>query len=596
MAYRFNPPPNWPIEDANWTPPPGWQPDPAWGPAPDGWNFWVHDQEAPAPAAPASDTDSAPLSDEPTAREPAPAAEPVTAKEPTQEFPQDEAPQLGDDSDTRLLSEQDHPVGAQPMAEEPAAVGHPVQEPAVVEPTEQDMPKQPESSVQEPAEESVRDSGVEETAAASIAAAAASTGGRHRAEVSPEDDAQVSEASTDVPDVEPTQPLSQDAPEGKDAAAATQEYTGPDLQEGLHEPAPYEREEAAQPSSEPETLLSSPAPAYGQDSAPAAPAYGAYGSSPAPAYGQDSASAAPAYGAYGSSPAAAYGQDSASAAPAYGQSSPADGGYGAAYGQNSAPDNSSWTPAGSEGNGDNGQKKGLVARFWWVGCILLVILALILAVAGIAIYALSGGSSKEAGPTASQSTDSPTEEPSESPSDSTETESGTPSEENSESPTEQPSDSTEEPSESPSTPVETSTVPAGVKPVNISGFEGKGTARAEMKWVPHTDLKSIYPNREIKASPYAGGAYLVLTVELTGTEGTTSVRPYNFQIVTPYGGKIEPSAEIYSLKASGIDGPRELKTGEKHTLQLLYEVEKAGGMKMQYDAHAEKTTWPVPAK
>ena len=41
MAYRFNPPPNWPIEDPNWTPPPGWQPDPSWGPPPADWNFWV---------------------------------------------------------------------------------------------------------------------------------------------------------------------------------------------------------------------------------------------------------------------------------------------------------------------------------------------------------------------------------------------------------------------------------------------------------------------------------------------------------------------------------------------------------------------------
>ncbi len=42
MAYKFNPPPNWPPAPEDWTPPPGWQPDPAWGPAPDGWEFWVN--------------------------------------------------------------------------------------------------------------------------------------------------------------------------------------------------------------------------------------------------------------------------------------------------------------------------------------------------------------------------------------------------------------------------------------------------------------------------------------------------------------------------------------------------------------------------
>ena len=57
MAYRFNPPPNWPIDDANWSPPPGWQPDPSWGPAPEGWNFWIATDEVSAaqPAEPAQD-------------------------------------------------------------------------------------------------------------------------------------------------------------------------------------------------------------------------------------------------------------------------------------------------------------------------------------------------------------------------------------------------------------------------------------------------------------------------------------------------------------------------------------------------------------
>lgn len=57
MAYRFNPPPNWPIEEAGWTPPPGWTPDPEWGPAPDGWNFWAEAEDsAAAGSAPALGT------------------------------------------------------------------------------------------------------------------------------------------------------------------------------------------------------------------------------------------------------------------------------------------------------------------------------------------------------------------------------------------------------------------------------------------------------------------------------------------------------------------------------------------------------------
>ena len=52
MAYRFNPPANWPPAPAGWVPPAAWQPDPAWGPVPDGWNLWVDDAAAPeiAPA------------------------------------------------------------------------------------------------------------------------------------------------------------------------------------------------------------------------------------------------------------------------------------------------------------------------------------------------------------------------------------------------------------------------------------------------------------------------------------------------------------------------------------------------------------------
>jgi hypothetical protein len=51
MSARFNPPPNWPPAPDGWTPPQGWQPDPAWGPAPDGWQLWLDNDTAAAPAA-----------------------------------------------------------------------------------------------------------------------------------------------------------------------------------------------------------------------------------------------------------------------------------------------------------------------------------------------------------------------------------------------------------------------------------------------------------------------------------------------------------------------------------------------------------------
>lgn len=48
MAYRFNPPPNWPQPPVGWMPPPGWQPDPSWPPPPMGWQLWVEVADQPA--------------------------------------------------------------------------------------------------------------------------------------------------------------------------------------------------------------------------------------------------------------------------------------------------------------------------------------------------------------------------------------------------------------------------------------------------------------------------------------------------------------------------------------------------------------------
>ena len=55
MAYRFNPPPGWPLP-AGFEPPPNWQPDPSWPPVPPGWPLWLAEDAAPGsglPAAPA---------------------------------------------------------------------------------------------------------------------------------------------------------------------------------------------------------------------------------------------------------------------------------------------------------------------------------------------------------------------------------------------------------------------------------------------------------------------------------------------------------------------------------------------------------------
>ncbi|WKE70855.1 hypothetical protein QHG49_18350 [Streptomyces sp. WP-1] len=50
-AYRFNPPPGWPVPPVGWTPPADWRPDPAWPAAPEGWQLWVPEGGGPETGA-----------------------------------------------------------------------------------------------------------------------------------------------------------------------------------------------------------------------------------------------------------------------------------------------------------------------------------------------------------------------------------------------------------------------------------------------------------------------------------------------------------------------------------------------------------------
>ena len=52
MAYRFNPPPNWPPLPAGWTPGQGWQPPADWPTPPQSWQLWVPVEPIPATVPP----------------------------------------------------------------------------------------------------------------------------------------------------------------------------------------------------------------------------------------------------------------------------------------------------------------------------------------------------------------------------------------------------------------------------------------------------------------------------------------------------------------------------------------------------------------
>ncbi|ASK64570.1 hypothetical protein CFK39_00470 [Brachybacterium avium] len=563
MAYRFNPPPNWPIEDASWSPPPGWQPDPAWGPAPEGWNFWIA-QEQP-PAAPP----------QPEGQAPADAQAQADAE----------------DDATRVVS-----TGEQGM-DEPRATEQPA--------TAQDGTVQESTPAAEPVAQYGAMNPYGAAPSQAEAAAAEDVHGRHA--VGPEDDAtHVADSSqrtaaAEAPDQQaaPLAPAA-DAPQGStddaDAqsggASQTAEYQGPDLEADLAQQTPYEStgpvSDQGHDAHTPQDGQPDEASGAGYGTAAAAGGIAAGGAaagaaaagygqaSPAPGYGQGSP--APGYG-QGSAPDYP-GQGSASDYPAqgYGQGSPVPG-----YGQGSpgVDDGAAWTA--STGAGEP-PRKSFLKRFWWLGCLFILLLVLILLIGG-GIWLFSRDSGNEAGggggATTSQEettdgNESASEEPSEDPSEEATTE-------------EEEEDATPEAV----TPTDLVTIDPSAEPVDFVGTDGTGTMAVHMTYAKAEDLESSWGGT-VEESEYGG--YLVVTAKLTVTEGEVSLNPFQFSVKTPYGGAVDPSSESYSLVGSGIGGnaPSEFEAGDEYTVQMLFEVARAGGNTLNFNTYTDNYTWDVP--
>ena len=564
MAYRFNPPPNWPIEDSNWSPPPGWQPDPSWGPAPEGWNFWVADDQPPAAPAPEA---QAPAEEHAPAEEQAPAAAEDDATRVVSTGPRDDAADLSAPQSEPELSQSEpepeqapagrygamNPYGAAPEADAPSA---PVGEDAAA--TEGHEPH-----------------------------------GRHAA--APQEPAGASDDdATHVADS--GQQAAGEEPAAQGGAPDTAEYQGPDLEADLAQQAPYE-------TAEPASQDGRSGAGYGAAAAAGAVAGGglaagaaAHGAgepdqpghdqpAPAPQYGQ--ASPAPGYGQ--AWPAPGYGQ--ASPAPGYGQASPAPG-----YGQGSASDypapgygqgspgvdtGSGWTA--STGAGEP-PKKGFIQRFWWLGCLLILVLVLILLIAGGIWLFARGGDEKAGGgggTTTSQEATTDGEE--------TSAEATTEEETTEEEPTE------EETTDEVPTPTDLPTIdPAAEEDaIEIVGMDGSGTLAVHMTYAPASELESTYGGTV--AEPEHGDEYLVLTAKVTVEEGVLNFNPAQFDVITPYGGAVTRSSESYSLKGSGSGGPLEFSEGEEYTVKLLFDVKRAGGNVLNFTTYTDDYKWDVPA-
>lgn len=430
MAYRFNPPPNWPIEDPNWTPPPGWQPDPSWGPPPADWNFWV-DAESPV----------------------------------------DAAPEAGDNAThVATTGEQDQDA--------PAAVPVP-------------------------------------------------------------------EGGADAP---------------VDSAPETAEYEGPNLEADLAQQTPYESGDQDFPYESGDQDLQQ-------------------GQAQEPAIGQDEPaqdfSAGDAAGAAGGAAAVGTG---AAVASGYGQASPNQGWSQASPGQGYGSPNSAstWTATTAP---EDAPKKGVVARFWWVGCLVLLLIGLLIAgLAGGLLFLNRGG---EDGPTGGATTTSASADPTEDP-----TEDPTATEPTSEEAT------TEEPTDETVTPSVLPTVDPAAEPVEVVSSDGRGTMQVSMEWLPADQLPSEWDGNVQEPEH---GEYLVVTAKISVTEGEMYFNPFNFAVVTPYGGELSPDSETFALKDAGvgIDAPSDIKAGEEYTIRMLFTPKRAGGMQLEFDTYTDQYTWDI---
>ncbi|MBK0330033.1 hypothetical protein I8D64_01255 [Brachybacterium sp. MASK1Z-5] len=549
MAYRFNPPPNWPIDEEGWTPPPGWQPDPAWGPAPEGWNFWVADDAPQTPTGEDAPEQSA-LDDDATRVSGTSSASDLSSER-------------GADPEQGAVPEQD----AAPEQGDDRTAG-----------TEPEAASSPETAVYTGPSE-------EETSAALASSA-------------PYESA---ERENDAADLAPADAGGPSAPSAPGTQAPATEQPG--SADGQQPPA---------------------APAYGEaaqdgQSSPAAQAYGAqdpadqgYGQgSPAQGYGQDpqgygQASPAQGYGAqdqqaqgygsqgYGAQGNGAQGQQGqgyaaqgyeaqgygeqgygSQAAPAYDQGGGAQGQGSSAYGPSSAgaygsPDpgpasdpQAQWSTVPSAAEP---AKKGVIARFWWIGCIVLVVLAIVVVLGGIfAVRALGGSDdpSPSAGATTSQ--DATSEDPSQ-------------------------SESASEDAEPTVTPSVLPTVDPSAKEIDVVGPEGKGKVQVSMEWKNAEDLDAKY---EIDDAKY--GPYLVVTTHLEVTEGTMDWANWDYSVETPYGGKVQSDSNTYSLKNSGIEGnsPYEFSEGDEYSMTMLFAVKRAGGNKLVMDSGSDTYSWDI---
>lgn len=342
-----------------------------------------------------------------------------------------------------------------------------------------------------------------------------------------------------------------------DPAPETAEYEGPNLQADLAQQTPYETGDQDVPqAADQESGIRQDEPAQDFSAGDAAVAAGGaaaagYAGAAGSGYGQ-------------ASPNQGYGQ--ASPSRGYGQASPSQG-YG-------SPDSAStWTATTGP---EDTPKKSALARFWWVGCLVLLLIGLLIAVlaGGLLLMNRDGdGGGAGGGTTTSASADS------------TDTATVTEEEPTSEETT------TDEPAET-VTPSVLPTVDPAAEPVEVVSSDGRGTMQVSMEWLPAEQLPSEWGGN-VDEAEY--GEYLVVTAKLAVTEGQMSMNSFYFSVVTPYGGALSPDTATFSLKDSGlgIGAPTDFKAGEEYSIRMLFAPKRAGGMQLEFDTYTDQYTWDI---
>lgn len=275
----------------------------------------------------------------------------------------------------------------------------------------------------------------------------------------------------------------------------------------------------------------------------------------------------------------------------------------------SATELPSWQANGSSTAFPEQPQKGILARFWWVGCIILIVLALLIAaIALIGSFFFSrddGGEAQPADPAPTQSASASASDPSPSASDpttdpgSTDSPSPSASPSSSDSSSVSPTPSESASSASPNAGGNGTVLPGpklGPNPVSheITTYRGKAKLTISMEWIPNDQVEAKLGDN---VQPAGNGQYLKVVSQLEVTDGEVFNNPTEPVITTPYGGVIDYSSEVFGMSNTGLDHQvNYVPAGTTSSMLTLYDVKKVDGLVLKWAGDDSGQKWTIPVK